>query len=146
MDVDAEIDPSAGTITFVAEARTTSRTGVEMEALTACAVAALTAYDMVKGIERGVVIEEVALLEKTGGKRGLRAERPNLGGMRAAIITISTSLSEGRGEDESGPALADWAREHRRRGGRDRDGRRTSSPRSSGRCATTPTAAGATSC
>ena len=49
-----------------------SRTGVEMEALTACAVAALTAYDMVKGIERGVVIEEVALLEKTGGKEDWR--------------------------------------------------------------------------
>jgi cyclic pyranopterin phosphate synthase len=70
--VDAEIDPSAGTITFVGEARTTSRTGVEMEALTACTVAALTAYDMVKGIERGVVIEEVALLEKTGGKEDWR--------------------------------------------------------------------------
>ena len=64
---------------------------------------------MVKGIERGVVIEEVALLEKTGGKEDWR-RAPNVGGMRAAIITISTSLSEGRGEDESGPALADWAR------------------------------------
>jgi cyclic pyranopterin phosphate synthase len=72
VDVDAQIDPSTGTITFVGEARTTSRTGVEMEALTACAVAALTAYDMVKGIERGVVIEEVALLEKTGGKEDWR--------------------------------------------------------------------------
>jgi cyclic pyranopterin monophosphate synthase len=72
IDVDAEIDPSAGTITFVGEARTTSRTGVEMEALTACTVAALTAYDMVKGIERGVAIEEVALLEKTGGKEDWR--------------------------------------------------------------------------
>ena len=39
-----------------------------MEALTACAVAALTVYDMVKGVERGVTIEQVALLEKTGGK------------------------------------------------------------------------------
>jgi cyclic pyranopterin phosphate synthase len=72
VDVEAEIDPGAGTITFEAEARTASRTGVEMEALTACTVAALTAYDMVKGIERGVVIEEVALLEKTGGKEDWR--------------------------------------------------------------------------
>ena len=72
VDVEAEIDPTEGTITFVGEARTTSRTGVEMEALTACAVAALTAYDMVKSIERGVVIEEVALLEKTGGKEDWR--------------------------------------------------------------------------
>ena len=74
VDVEAEIDADNGTITFVAEARTASRTGVEMEALTACAVAALTAYDMVKGIERGVVIEEVALLEKTGGKQDWRRE------------------------------------------------------------------------
>ena len=72
VDVAAEIDPSAGTITFVGEAGTTARTGVEMEALTACAVAALTAYDMVKGIERGVVIEEIVLLEKTGGKKDWR--------------------------------------------------------------------------
>ena len=68
VDVEAEIDPQEGTITFTAEARTTARTGVEMEALTACTLAALTAYDMVKGLERGVVIEEVALLQKTGGK------------------------------------------------------------------------------
>jgi len=68
VDVEATIDSGEGTITFTAEARTTARTGVEMEALTACTIAALTAYDMVKGIERGVVIEEVALLQKTGGK------------------------------------------------------------------------------
>jgi cyclic pyranopterin phosphate synthase len=68
IDVEAEIDAKEGIITFTAEARTTARTGVEMEALTAAAVAALAAYDMVKGIERGVLIEEVALLQKTGGK------------------------------------------------------------------------------
>ena len=47
-----------------AEARTTAQTGVEMEALTAATVAALTVYDMVKGIERGVVIESIELVEK----------------------------------------------------------------------------------
>ena len=51
-----------------AASRTTAATGVEMEALTAASVAALTVYDMVKGIERGVEIAEVVLLEKTGGK------------------------------------------------------------------------------
>jgi cyclic pyranopterin phosphate synthase len=65
---DIEIDPDAGAVTVVAEARTTDRTGVEMEALVACSVAALTVYDMVKGIEPGVVIERVELLDKTGGK------------------------------------------------------------------------------
>jgi cyclic pyranopterin phosphate synthase len=63
-----EVDPAEGTVTVVAEARTTDRTGVEMEALVACSVAALTVYDMVKGIEPGVVIERVELLDKTGGK------------------------------------------------------------------------------
>jgi cyclic pyranopterin phosphate synthase len=63
-----DVDPEAGTVTVVAEARTTARTGVEMEALVACTVAALTVYDMVKGIEPGVVIERVELLDKTGGK------------------------------------------------------------------------------
>ena len=63
-----DVDAAAGTVTVVAEARTTARTGVEMEALVACSVAALTVYDMVKGIEPGVVIERVELLDKTGGK------------------------------------------------------------------------------
>ena len=63
-----EVDAEAGAVTVIAEARTTARTGVEMEALVACSVAALTVYDMVKGIEPGVVIERVELLDKTGGK------------------------------------------------------------------------------
>ena len=71
VDVDVEIEPS-GTVTLVAEARTTGPTGVEMEALTACTVGALTVYDMVKGLEPGVVIERVELLEKTGGKSDFR--------------------------------------------------------------------------
>ena len=48
----------------------TARTGVEMEAMTACAVAALTVYDMVKGLERGVAIEAVELVSKSGGRSG----------------------------------------------------------------------------
>jgi cyclic pyranopterin phosphate synthase len=63
-----EIDADEGAVTVIAEARTTARTGVEMEALVACSVAALAVYDMVKGIEPGVVIERVELLDKTGGK------------------------------------------------------------------------------
>ncbi len=53
-----------------AEVRTVDRTGVEMEALTAAAVAALTLYDMVKALDKGVVIGDLALLEKDGGKSG----------------------------------------------------------------------------
>ena len=61
-----------GRVMVDAEARTTAQTGVEMEAMTAATVAALTLYDMVKGVERGVTVEEVALLEKTGGKEDWR--------------------------------------------------------------------------
>jgi cyclic pyranopterin phosphate synthase len=70
VDVDATIDAASGTVTLTATAGVTARTGVEMEAMTAAAVAALTVYDMVKGVERGVAIEEVVLLEKTGGRSG----------------------------------------------------------------------------
>jgi cyclic pyranopterin phosphate synthase len=76
VDPSISIDPDSGSVTVVAEARTTDRTGVEMEAMVACSVAALTVYDMVKGIEPGVVIERVELLDKTGGKADYhRAER-----------------------------------------------------------------------
>jgi cyclic pyranopterin phosphate synthase len=71
VDVDTTIDAAAGTVTIVATAAVTARTGVEMEAMTAASVAALTIYDMVKGVERGVAIEEVVLLEKTGGRSGV---------------------------------------------------------------------------
>ncbi len=68
--VEARIDAGAGLVVLTSEARTMGQTGVEMEAMTACAVAALTVYDMVKGIERGVVIERISLLEKSGGRSG----------------------------------------------------------------------------
>jgi cyclic pyranopterin phosphate synthase len=68
--VEGAVDVEAGEIALTAEARTTGPTGVEMEALTAAAVAALTVYDMVKGFERGATIAEVALLEKSGGRSG----------------------------------------------------------------------------
>ena len=74
VDVEASVDVEAGAVTLVASARTVARTGVEMEAMTAASVAALTVYDMVKGLERGVRIVEVALLEKTGGKEDWRRE------------------------------------------------------------------------
>jgi cyclic pyranopterin phosphate synthase len=75
--VEGSIDVSDGRIVLTAEARTTGPTGVEMEAMTAASVAALTVYDMVKGIERGAEIAEVVLLEKSGGRSGLwRRDQP----------------------------------------------------------------------
>lgn len=73
-DVDARIDAEQGLVELIAEARTVGRTGVEMEAMTACAVAALTVYDMVKGLQRGVEVTEVVLLEKSGGRSDWRRE------------------------------------------------------------------------
>ena len=70
VDVAAEVDADAGLVTLTSEARTSAQTGVEMEALTAASVAALTVYDMVKGLEKGVEIAEVVLLEKSGGRSG----------------------------------------------------------------------------
>jgi cyclic pyranopterin monophosphate synthase len=70
--VDVDIQVGADEVVLTAEARTSAQTGVEMEAMTAAAVAALTVYDMVKGLERGVQVGPVALLEKTGGKEDWR--------------------------------------------------------------------------
>jgi len=79
------IDAEAGTVTLVVETRTTDRTGVEMEAMVAASVGALTVYDMVKGIEPGVVIERVELLDKTGGKADFHRAGTTDGGSDAPI-------------------------------------------------------------
>jgi cyclic pyranopterin phosphate synthase len=68
--LDVTLEPSGRGIRVIASVRASDRTGVEMEAMTAVAVASLTIYDMVKGVERGVTIETVRLMEKTGGKSG----------------------------------------------------------------------------
>jgi cyclic pyranopterin phosphate synthase len=68
--IDFELDAPTTTITCTATAETFGRTGVEMEALTACAGALLTIYDMCKAADRGMVIDDIRLLEKAGGKSG----------------------------------------------------------------------------
>jgi cyclic pyranopterin phosphate synthase len=70
VEVDATLDQAAGTVTITATASLSGKTGVEMEAMTAASVAALTIYDMVKAVQRDVVIEETRLITKTGGKSG----------------------------------------------------------------------------
>ena len=67
---DVEVSVEAGGIRIVATAGTTGPTGVEMEALTAATVAALTVYDMTKALDKRIEIQDVFLLEKTGGKSG----------------------------------------------------------------------------
>jgi cyclic pyranopterin phosphate synthase len=67
-DVDVTVEKKG--VRIVASAATTAQTGVEMEALTAAAVAALTVYDMVKALDKSIEIQDLYLLQKTGGKSG----------------------------------------------------------------------------
>ncbi|HEV2721247.1 MAG TPA: cyclic pyranopterin monophosphate synthase MoaC [Thermoanaerobaculia bacterium] len=71
VDITFDLDPAAGTVEVHAIVRCDGKTGVEMEAMTACAVAALTIYDMCKSAEKGIVIETLQLMRKSGGKSGL---------------------------------------------------------------------------
>jgi len=71
VDITFDIDRPAGTIEVRAIVRCEAKTGVEMEAMTACAVAALTIYDMCKSAEKGISIESLQLVRKSGGKSGL---------------------------------------------------------------------------
>jgi cyclic pyranopterin monophosphate synthase len=78
VDVEIRVIAGEGLVEVVAEAKTMARTGVEMEAMTACAISALTVYDMVKALERGIRIERIELLEKSGGRSG-EWRRPDAG-------------------------------------------------------------------
>jgi cyclic pyranopterin monophosphate synthase len=68
--VSVELTPSKSGYTIEARVRTSAQTGVEMEALTAVAVAALTIYDMVKAVDKDMIIGDICLVEKSGGKSG----------------------------------------------------------------------------
>ena len=70
IDITADLETKSGKLTLEATARTRGRTGVEMEAMTAVSVAALTVYDMVKSAQRDVRIEGIQLTAKAGGKSG----------------------------------------------------------------------------
>lgn len=112
-DLAVEIRPdrAASAVRIRSSAATVGPTGVEMEALTAAAIAALTVYDMVKGVDRGVEIRFVRLLEKSGGRSGeWRRE--------AASGTGSASENGGPRLDSEGPrpAVPRGVRGPRRRG------------------------------
>jgi cyclic pyranopterin phosphate synthase len=70
IDIDFTSDPERGEITIEATVRTVGRTGVEMEAMTAVSTAALTIYDMCKSADREIVLSDIRLLKKSGGKSG----------------------------------------------------------------------------
>lgn len=70
VEVNLSLDAEKGVVSVEATAKTEAKTGVEMEALTAVSIAALTFYDMCKAVDKGMVIEGIHLAEKTGGKSG----------------------------------------------------------------------------
>ena len=117
VDVELTADRDSGAVTIRAEARATARTGVEMEALTAASVAALTLYDMAKALQRDIVIERVELLAKEGGRSGTwstdvgDASTPATAEHQATVITCSTRAAAGERADESGPPIVAALRE-----------------------------------
>jgi molybdenum cofactor synthesis domain-containing protein len=92
-------------LTIIAEVSCIAPTGVEMEALTAASVAALTVYDLLKPVDKGLVIDAVKLLEKRGGKSDFEAEIPE--GFKVAVITVSDRSFAGKRPDKSGPFLVE---------------------------------------
>jgi cyclic pyranopterin phosphate synthase len=112
--VDLEPDLRSGSVTIRAEVAATARTGVEMEALTAASVAALTLYDMAKALQRDISIERIELLEKSGGRSGTftRGETATpLAEHEAVVIVCSTRSAAGERDDASGPQLVAALRE-----------------------------------
>lgn len=107
-------DRTSGTVAITTEVLVSARTGVEMEALTAASVAALTLYDMAKALQRDIVIEGIQLIEKSGGRSG-EYTRDALGTERAAheavVVTCSNRSAAGERDDASGPALISRLRE-----------------------------------
>jgi len=104
-------------VTIRATVSTTARTGIEMEALTAVAIAGLTLHDMVKAVDPAAQLGGIRLVEKRGGKRGLwRADAsadpvdPAHHPGAATVLVVSTRAAAGMAEDTTGPVIVDWLR------------------------------------
>jgi cyclic pyranopterin phosphate synthase len=126
--VKVDFDFTADAILITATAKTTGQTGVEMEALTAVTVAALTLHDMIKAVDAAATMTDIQLRDKTGGKHGhwtrpadatsdaadgapAPTKRPRRSRPRAdtaAVIVASTDGASGRREDTTGPVIAAW--------------------------------------
>lgn len=91
-------------IRVLVEVHTIYKTGVEVEAMHAASVVALTMYDMLKPIDKGISIHDIKLVEKRGGKSDQKSDFSKL---KAVVVVCSDSISKGIGEDKSGKAIAD---------------------------------------
>lgn len=100
---DVEISLREGHVEAISEVSAIDRTGVEVEAMVAASVAALTLYDMLKIIDDDMRIGEVELLEKRGGKSSLKAPKSFVGG----VVVVSDSAVTGAREDRTGPVIRD---------------------------------------
>jgi cyclic pyranopterin phosphate synthase len=109
--VAVEFELGEAAIDIRATAAVTGRTGVEMEALTAVAVAGLTLHDMVKAVDPACVITGVRLESKTGGKSDIGTIRSVTEGA-AIVLVSSTRAAAGERDDATGPLIADWLRDH----------------------------------
>jgi cyclic pyranopterin phosphate synthase len=115
--VTIEFEPGEASITITATVAVTAKTGVEMEALTAVAIAGLTLHDMIKAVDPAATLTDVHLVSKTGGKHGHWIPgapdtlvepvetRPR---GEAIVIVSSTRVAAGTAEDRTGPLLVDW--------------------------------------
>jgi molybdenum cofactor biosynthesis protein MoaC len=97
-------------IAIKSEVRSIWKTGVEMEALTAVSVAALTVYDMLKPLDKGLIIEKIVLLEKKGGKSDFqdRFSKP----LKTGVLVISDSTFKGKRKDKSGEIIRNRLKEY----------------------------------
>jgi cyclic pyranopterin phosphate synthase len=125
---DTDAATGTGTILIDTTVSVTARTGVEMEALTAVAIAGLTLHDMIKAVDPRAVLGEIRLLEKSGGKHGewtrdVAAQHPESddhaphsepaligAGRMAAVLVSSTGAAAGTRTDTTGPLIAEWLR------------------------------------
>ena len=112
VNVDFEFDENS--IVVTATAKTTGQTGVEMEALTAVAIAGLTLHDMVKAVDAKATMTDVRVIEKTGGKSSPRVEPVETGfrqaqsALTAIVLVSSTRSANGEQDDTTGPRIAAW--------------------------------------
>jgi cyclic pyranopterin monophosphate synthase len=103
--VEIEYSVSEDEVLIRASVEAVAKTGVEMEALSAASIAALTVYDMLKPVDDGVEILETRLASKTGGKSSFVERVPE--GFRAAVLVASDSTAAGRRQDKSGRLIAE---------------------------------------